>query len=93
MAASLTCAPDAVFTGGVARNTGMKKYLETELKRELLVPDKPQIIGALGAALIARRQLSKIKKNLRYTSFLFFGSISSILCSGRRLADSTVTGI
>ncbi len=59
MAASLTCAPDAVFTGGVARNTGMKKYLETELKRELLVPDKPQIIGALGAALIARAQLSK----------------------------------
>ncbi len=59
MAASLTCAPDAVFTGGVARNTGMKKYLETELKRELLVPDKPQIIGALGAALIARAQFYK----------------------------------
>ena len=57
MAANLTCAPDAVFTGGVARNTGMKKYLEAELKRELLVPDKPQIIGALGAALIARAQL------------------------------------
>ena len=59
MAAMLTCTPDAVFTGGVARNIGMKKYLETELKRELLVPESPQIIGALGAALIAREQLPK----------------------------------
>lgn len=59
MATSLTCKPDAVFTGGVARNTGVKKYLEEELNREFLVPDEPQIIGALGAALIAQTQLVK----------------------------------
>jgi len=57
MAANLTCESDAVFTGGVARNTGVKKYLEEEFKREFLVPDEPQITGALGAALVARTQL------------------------------------
>jgi predicted CoA-substrate-specific enzyme activase len=59
MILNLDCAPDCVFTGGVARNIGMKKFLEAELKKELLVPDNPQIIGALGAALIAREQLAK----------------------------------
>jgi predicted CoA-substrate-specific enzyme activase len=57
MAANLTCKPDAVFTGGVARNSGVKKYLEKEFSEEFLVPDEPQIIGALGAALIAQKEL------------------------------------
>jgi len=59
MAKNLTCKPDTVFTGGVARNTGVKKYLEEEFEREFLVPEEPQMIGALGAALIAQAQLLK----------------------------------
>ncbi|MFP4641609.1 MAG: acyl-CoA dehydratase activase [Dehalococcoidia bacterium] len=59
MASNLTCRPDAVFTGGVARNVGVKKFLEEEFGNEFLVPDEPQIIGALGAALIAQTQLVK----------------------------------
>jgi predicted CoA-substrate-specific enzyme activase len=43
-----------VFTGGVARNAGMKKALQDRIGREVLVPENPQIVGALGAALIAR---------------------------------------
>lgn len=43
-----------VFTGGVARNAGMKKALQDRIGKEVLVPENPQIIGALGAALIAR---------------------------------------
>jgi predicted CoA-substrate-specific enzyme activase len=62
MATNLICRPDAVFTGGVAKNTGVKKYLEKEFKRKFLVPDEPQIIGALGAALIAQKEL--IRKNM-----------------------------
>ena len=61
MASNLMCRPDAVFTGGVARNAGVKKFLEEEFEREFLVPDEPQIVGALGAALIAQTQL--VKKN------------------------------
>jgi len=43
-----------VFTGGVARNAGMKKALQDRIGKEVLVPENPQIVGALGAAIIAR---------------------------------------
>jgi len=59
MASSLTFSSDAVFTGGVAKNVGVKKFLEEEFGTELLVPDEPQIIGALGAALVAQTELDK----------------------------------
>ncbi|MBW1672541.1 MAG: 2-hydroxyglutaryl-CoA dehydratase [Deltaproteobacteria bacterium] len=45
-----------VFTGGVAKNEGVKKALEDELNLELIVPEEPQIVGALGAALLARAE-------------------------------------
>ncbi|UCH08841.1 MAG: 2-hydroxyglutaryl-CoA dehydratase [Deltaproteobacteria bacterium] len=59
MSSSLTFRADAVFTGGVAKNVGIKKFLEEEIGMELLVPDEPQIIGALGAALFAQTELVK----------------------------------
>lgn len=40
-----------IFAGGVARNNCIKHLLEKNLKIPVLVPDEPQIIGALGAAL------------------------------------------
>ncbi|MFO8101125.1 MAG: acyl-CoA dehydratase activase [Dehalococcoidia bacterium] len=43
-----------VFTGGVAKNIGIKHFLEQELGREIVVGEEPQIMGALGAALIAQ---------------------------------------
>lgn len=43
-----------VFTGGVAKNQGMVKFLERKLELSLLVPENPQIVGAIGAALIGR---------------------------------------
>lgn len=46
-----------VFTGGVAKNVGAKKFLEDELHTEVIVLPEPQIMGALGAALIAQREL------------------------------------
>ena len=46
-----------VFTGGVARNVGMRKALQDRIGKEILVPENPQIIGALGAAIIARDRL------------------------------------
>jgi predicted CoA-substrate-specific enzyme activase len=44
---------DIVFTGGVAKNPCMGTLLEKTLGRPILVPDDPQVVGALGAALIA----------------------------------------
>ena len=53
MAKRLKIKPELVFTGGVAKNIGMKKALEQEFGMGIIVPDEPQIMGALGAALIA----------------------------------------
>ena len=44
---------DVVFTGGVAKNSGVRKFIEELLEMKIVLPDEPQIMGALGAALIA----------------------------------------
>ena len=59
MASSLTFRPDAIFTGGVAKNIGVRRFLEERIGVKFLVPDEPQIIGALGAALLAQTELAK----------------------------------
>ena len=43
-----------IFTGGVAKNTCLGHLLSEKLGRDVKVPDDPQMIGALGAALLAR---------------------------------------
>lgn len=46
--------PGVVFTGGVARNSGVARALEKHLGCRLLIPPEPEITAALGAALFAR---------------------------------------
>jgi predicted CoA-substrate-specific enzyme activase len=48
---------DVVFTGGVAKNIGVKKALEEEIQMDIIVPAEPQTMGALGAALLAQAEL------------------------------------
>jgi predicted CoA-substrate-specific enzyme activase len=42
------------MSGGVAKNLGVVRALESNLNLELVIPPEPQVIGAIGAALIAR---------------------------------------
>lgn len=42
-----------IMTGGVARNPAAVRHLENELGVSLVLPDTPQLAGALGAALFA----------------------------------------
>ncbi len=42
-----------VFAGGGARNQCLVQMMEGALKSKTLVPAQPQMLGALGAALIA----------------------------------------
>jgi predicted CoA-substrate-specific enzyme activase len=42
-----------VMTGGVAKNIGVVKALEEKLETTLAIYSEPQIVGALGAALLA----------------------------------------
>jgi predicted CoA-substrate-specific enzyme activase len=45
-----------VFQGGVAANAGMRRAFERVLKRAVHVPPHHGVMGALGAALLARAQ-------------------------------------
>ena len=45
------------MAGGVAKNRGVVKAIEEELGEDLIVPSEPQIVGALGAALLAMEDL------------------------------------
>lgn len=45
---------EVVVTGGVALNKGVISVLSNELGFKVLVPDSPQLVTALGAAIIAR---------------------------------------
>ncbi len=46
--------------GGVARNKGVIKEISREIDREMIVPNDPHFIGALGAALLAPRPVPKV---------------------------------
>jgi predicted CoA-substrate-specific enzyme activase len=48
-----------VFTGGVAKNPCMCKLLKEQLGRSVLIPENPQFVGALGAALLASARSGK----------------------------------
>jgi len=50
---------DVAVIGGVALNSGLVKILEAELGVEVLVPEMPQIVAALGAAVIAQENIEK----------------------------------
>ena len=41
-----------LFAGGVARNPCMRHLLEEALDTHILVPENPQMLGALGAAIL-----------------------------------------
>jgi predicted CoA-substrate-specific enzyme activase len=45
--------PDVVMSGGVARDVGVVRALGARLGKAVFVPQDPQIVGALGAALFA----------------------------------------
>lgn len=45
-----------LFAGGVARNPCMCRLLEQALEREVLVPEDPQMVGAIGAAILATQR-------------------------------------
>ena len=51
-----------MMSGGVGKNVGIIAAFEKQLNTKLLVPDDPQIIGAVGAAAIALKKYKKKNK-------------------------------
>ncbi len=56
---------DVVLTGGVAKNRGVRRALEEKLGIEVKVPDEPQIVGAIGAAIFGLRKMRKNEEKMR----------------------------
>ena len=51
-----------VFAGGAALNKCLQILLNRKLEVELTVPAEPQIVGALGAALLAKQEIDRKTK-------------------------------
>ena len=47
--------PPIVFQGGVAANEGIRQALERELRLEIIIPPHFDLMGAIGAAKLAKR--------------------------------------
>ncbi|MDI6715649.1 MAG: acyl-CoA dehydratase activase [Actinomycetota bacterium] len=58
-------APPIVFQGGVAANAGMKKAFEEALKMKIIIPEHHHVMGAIGAALLARTAIKNRKTNFK----------------------------
>ncbi len=50
---------EVTFVGGVARQAGMVKALEAVVKMPVNVPSEPEMVGALGAALLGLKRYEK----------------------------------
>jgi predicted CoA-substrate-specific enzyme activase len=57
----LKIVPECVVMGGGANDIGLVRSIEERLGCNLLVPGEPQIVAALGAALIAQEKATKSK--------------------------------
>lgn len=66
MAKQLGIMKDVIFTGGVAKNIGVKVALEKVLSIDVKTPPEPQLTGALGAALIACKYVNPHNEDTIY---------------------------
>lgn len=71
-----------VFQGGVAANVGMKRAFQEALGLEVVVPDDFAVMGAIGAALLARELRPPVSsfKGFRVTEIEYH--TSSFNCKG-----------
>jgi len=72
-----TIVPKVLFQGGVAANKGMKAAFENALGFEIFVPEHYDMMGAIGAAIIARAAVKKA----RHTNFRGFDIADSNIVS------------
>jgi predicted CoA-substrate-specific enzyme activase len=62
-------AGEYIFQGGVAANIGIKAAFEEEIEAEIIVPEYYDVMGAIGIAMLAKRE---IKRSGRESSFRGF---------------------
>ncbi len=77
--------PKIFFQGGVAANAGMKFAFENELQKELCIPEHYDVMGAIGAAIIARNRVEKQNIATKFKGFKVVSgdfSTKSFECNG-----------
>lgn len=77
--------PPYVFQGGVAANAGIKAAFEKELGKEVIIPTYYNVMGAMGAAILAKEELAKTGNKTNFKGFLSLQTKfqpSSFICSG-----------
>jgi benzoyl-CoA reductase subunit D len=52
--------PDVVLVGGVAKDVGFVASLKRKLGIDILIPEQPEFVGALGAALVAASRVKTV---------------------------------
>ncbi len=62
--------PNIFFQGGVAANVGIKKAFEKELGYEVMVPKYYDVMGAVGAAILAKKAVSKENIRTKFKGFV-----------------------
>ena len=58
VAAGKDIAAPVTFQGGVAHNPGIVRAFEEELELKLVIPPHPELMGAVGAGLLAEREVA-----------------------------------
>lgn len=61
--------PPVVFQGGVAANVGIAAAFENALEQSIIVPQHYDVMGALGAALLAKEQIEATGEATRFKGF------------------------
>ncbi|HHW02698.1 MAG TPA: 2-hydroxyglutaryl-CoA dehydratase [Thermoanaerobacterales bacterium] len=64
--------PLVLFQGGVAANSGIKKAFEEELGLNVIVPKHYNVMGAIGAAILAKKHI--MQSGRKRTNFLGFNT-------------------
>lgn len=77
--------PPFVFQGGVAANKGIKTAFEKVIGHEVVIPEHYNVMGAIGAAMLARKHVLKTSKPSEFRGFEYedYGFVpASFECTG-----------
>lgn len=77
--------PPFVFQGGVAANEGIKAAFEKEIGHEVIIPKYYNVMGAIGAGILAREEVERTGKQTNFRGFHALQTEfvpSSFICNG-----------
>jgi predicted CoA-substrate-specific enzyme activase len=73
-----------LFQGGVAFNAGIVRALREELGMEIIVPPRHEVMGAVGAALLAHEHMADSNHSCRFRGFTVSGPAEARVVAERR---------